>query len=256
MVLSEGTSGTRCDYGVLKGQPFLWVRCAGTVGAHGCCGCGVAPPQRPSPLRVCSWLNKNELTGSVPSSLSALTNLFVLCVAPSCQWRLRVRLMLGRIGRLCSERAACRGHRAGAVRQQGRCGALRGDRGARDVTEEYSRGTLPMGPVRGYRRGTSLLWVRRSTARAAESASGVQIPPLQRADGECAELALRAHQSCGTVRAPFLPMAFARAADEGRIGRLCSERAACRGVHVWGIEPVRCGKGCCGTLRADPWHAM
>jgi hypothetical protein len=52
-----------------------------------------------------------------------------------------------------------------------------------------------MGTVRGYRRGTSLLWVRRSIAGAAESASGVQLPLQQLADGECAELALRAHQS-------------------------------------------------------------
>jgi hypothetical protein len=43
-VLSEGTSGTRCDYRVLKGHPLLWVRCAGTVRAHRCCGCGIAPP--------------------------------------------------------------------------------------------------------------------------------------------------------------------------------------------------------------------
>jgi hypothetical protein len=75
---------------------------------------------------------------------------------------------------------------------------------------------IPWGTVRGYRRGTSLLWVRRSTARAAESASGVQIPQPERADGECAELALRAHQSSIPVRAPFLPAALcARAANVG-----------------------------------------
>ncbi len=67
-----------------RGTPSYKVRCAGTVGAHGCCGCGVAPPERPSPLRVCSELNQNALTGSVPSSLSTLTNLIVLCVPPSC----------------------------------------------------------------------------------------------------------------------------------------------------------------------------
>jgi hypothetical protein len=82
-----------------------------------------------------------------------------------------------------------------------------------------------MGTVRGYRKGTSLLWVRRSTARAAESASGVQRPPQQCADGECAELALCAHQSYATVRALFLPTAFARVRPRrGRIGRLCSEQ--------------------------------
>jgi hypothetical protein len=118
----RGGSGTPRDYGVLKGHPLPWVRCAGTVGAHGCCGCGVAPPKRPSPLRVCSALNGNALTGSVPSSLSALTKLSQLCVAPSCQRRLRVRLMLVRIGRHCSERAACRRVHVGGI-EPVRCGS-------------------------------------------------------------------------------------------------------------------------------------
>ena len=91
-----------------------------------------------------------------------------------------------------------------------------------------------------------MLWVRRSTAGAAESASGVQRPELQRADGECAELALRTHQDARTVRAPLESTVFACAAEEGRIGRLCSEcaaceRAACREMHVGGIERGRCG---------------
>jgi hypothetical protein len=117
-VLSEGTSGTRCDYGVLKGHPSYGVRCAGTFGAHRCCGCGVAPPERPSPLRVCRYLFNNQLTGSVPSSLSALTKLSLLCVPPSCcacgrggsDWSalLRARGMSG---------GACRGHRVA------RCGS-------------------------------------------------------------------------------------------------------------------------------------
>jgi hypothetical protein len=116
-----------------RGIPSNWVRYAGTVGAHGCCGCGVVLlPERPSPLRVCRNLTNNELTGSVPSSLSALTNLAYLCVPPSCQRRLRACARGG------SDRSAllrargmsggtCLGHRAGAVRQQGRCGAPRGD---------------------------------------------------------------------------------------------------------------------------------
>jgi hypothetical protein len=36
--------------------------------------------ERPSPFRVCSILYNNALTGSVPSSLSTLTNLSYLCV--------------------------------------------------------------------------------------------------------------------------------------------------------------------------------
>ena len=86
--------------------------------------------ERPSPLRVCSDLSQNALTGSVPSSLSALTNLASLCVPRSCHRRLRVRPRRVGIGRLCSERAACRGvhvwgHRAGAVRQCTAVGLLR-----------------------------------------------------------------------------------------------------------------------------------
>jgi len=94
---------------------------------------------------------------------------FITVRVPFVTRRLRVRLMLGRDwSALLRVRGmsgvACRGHRAGAVRQQGRCGTIGGDRGARDVTKEYSRGTPPMGTVRGYGRGTSLLWVRRGTA--------------------------------------------------------------------------------------------
>ncbi len=50
------------------------------VGARRCCGWGVVPPERLSPLRVCSDLNNNALMGSVPSSLSALINLEEVCV--------------------------------------------------------------------------------------------------------------------------------------------------------------------------------
>ncbi len=73
--------------GYRRGTWLLWVRRSAA--------------ERPSLLRVCSYLSDNMLTGSVPSSLSALTNLVQLCVPPSCQQRLRVRvrLMLGRIGR-------------------------------------------------------------------------------------------------------------------------------------------------------------
>ena len=38
--------------------------------------------ERPSPLRLCSDLSFNALTGSVPSWLSTLTNLVSLCVPP------------------------------------------------------------------------------------------------------------------------------------------------------------------------------
>jgi hypothetical protein len=156
-ILSRGDPCTRCDYGVLKGHPIPWVRCAGTVGAHRCCGCGVAPPQRPSPLRVCSHLSDNTLNGSVPSSLSALTKLSFLCVAPSCQRGLGVRpRRVGSVGSAPSARHVGGVHvggiEPGAVAAAGllRC-SQRGPLARHVTTTEYSRGTPPMGTVRGYR---------------------------------------------------------------------------------------------------------
>jgi hypothetical protein len=84
----------------------------------------------------------------------------------------------------------------------------------------------------------------------------VQQPLQQRAEWECAELALRAHQAFTTVCAPFLPTAFAPAAEEGRIGRLCSERAACRGVHVGGIEGDGAAAGLLRCSQRGTLHAM
>ena len=71
-------------------------------------GCGVAPPERPSPLRVCSWLFNNTLTGSVPSWLSALTNLAFLCVPPFLPTALVRAAEEGRDRWALLERAACR----------------------------------------------------------------------------------------------------------------------------------------------------
>jgi hypothetical protein len=137
--------------GYRRSTSLLWVR--------------RSTAERPSPLRVCSPLDNNKLNGSVPSSLSALTNLSLLCVPPSC-------CACGRGGSDRSALLRVRGMSGvGMFGASSRCGAAAGplrcsQRGPRahDVTEEYSRGTLHMGTVRGYRRGTSLLWVRRSTA--------------------------------------------------------------------------------------------
>jgi hypothetical protein len=93
--------------GYRKGTSLLWVR--------------RSTAERPSPLRVCSALNGNKLNGSVPSSLSALTNLSLLCVPP---FLLRVRpRRVGSVGSAPSARhvggcIACLGHRRGAVRLQ------------------------------------------------------------------------------------------------------------------------------------------
>ena len=78
--------------------------------------------ERPSPLRVCSDLHNNQLTGSVPSSLSALTNLEALCVPPLEPTALARAAEQGRMGRLCSDLAACRGMHVGGV-ERGRCGS-------------------------------------------------------------------------------------------------------------------------------------
>ncbi len=56
---------------------------------------------------MCRFLNNNKLNGSVPSSLSTLTNLELLCVLRPCQLRLRVRPMLvGSVGSAPSARRA------------------------------------------------------------------------------------------------------------------------------------------------------
>ncbi len=85
--------------------------------------------ERPSPHRVCSILSQNALTGSVPSSLSALNNLYGLCVTaflPPAFLRVRPSRVgsveQGRIGRLCSDRSACRGVHVGGI-ERGRCGS-------------------------------------------------------------------------------------------------------------------------------------
>jgi hypothetical protein len=126
---------TRCDYGVLKGHPSLWGTVRGYRRGTSLPWVRRSTAERPSPLRVCSWLNKNELTGSVPSSLSTLTKLTELCVPPSCQRRLRVRpTRVGSVGSAPSARhvgGCMSGASSGAMRQQGCCGSLGG--GPRDA---------------------------------------------------------------------------------------------------------------------------
>jgi hypothetical protein len=134
-VLSERTSGMRCDQElVLKGHPLLW----GTVRWYrrrtSLLWVRRSTAERPSPLRARSYLNQNALNGCVPSSLSALTKLVQMCVTPSCHGVCtsaaedgRDRSALLRARGMSGD--ACRGHRAGAVWQQGCCGTLRGDLG-------------------------------------------------------------------------------------------------------------------------------
>jgi hypothetical protein len=121
-VTTEYSRGTPPLWGTVRGYRrgtwLLWVR--------------RSTAERPSPLRVCSYLNQNALTGSVPSSLSALTNLSLLCVPPSCQRRFHVRpRRIGSVGSAPSARLVGGMHVGGIER--GRCGSravavtLRGD---------------------------------------------------------------------------------------------------------------------------------
>jgi hypothetical protein len=112
-------------------------------GAPGCCGCGVVPPERRSPLRVCSQLGDNKLTGSVPSSLSALTKLASLC-AP---FEHNGVCACGRGGSDRSALLRAHGMSWGALHVRGHRGRRCGSRAdavlsagtlARDVATEYS----------------------------------------------------------------------------------------------------------------------
>jgi hypothetical protein len=208
--------------------------------------------ERPSPLRVCSDLGHNTLTGSVPSSLSALTNLELLCVPPSCHRRLRVRPRVGSVGsapsRAACRGAACRGHRARAVRQQGCCGALR-----REPCTRCDYGVLNGHRSYGLRcagtgRGTWLLRVRRSTAERPSPLRACSKLYNNKLTGSVPSSLSALTELVHLCVPPSLPTAFTRAADVRRIGRLCSERAACRGLHVGGIEWGRCGSRVAAVL--------
>ncbi len=77
---------------------------------------------------MCSWLYNNKLNGMVPSSLSALTNLRILCVLPLLRPAVARAAEEGLIGRLCSE-------------QRGMSGAGRGGAEA-GLVAVLSEGTL------------------------------------------------------------------------------------------------------------------
>jgi hypothetical protein len=175
--------------------------------------------ERPSPLWLCSDLSNNTLTGSVPSSLSALIYLVNVCVPPSCQRRLRVRPRRVGIGRHCSERAAYRGMHDWGIEQGGVCSTMRG----------YGRGTCLLGVRRIERpsplRVCSLLNENKLTGSLPSSLSA-----LTNLGGLCVPLS--SHGVC------------ARAADmRVWIGRLCSERAASgMSASAWrGHRGGRCG---------------
>jgi hypothetical protein len=183
-----------------------------------------------------SALDSNTLTGSVPSSLSALINLAYLCVPPqpssACQRRLRVRpRRIGSVG------AAPSAQHVGGIERGGVAAGLlrysqRGPR-ARDGTKEYFKGHPILwvrcaGTVKAHSWcGCGVVW-----RRAAESASGVQTPLQQHADGECAELALCAHRAYITVRLPHSCQRRLRV----RPRRFRSVSSAPSARHVGGIE--------------------
>jgi hypothetical protein len=142
---------------------------------------------------------------------------------------------------------------------QGCCSALRGDPGHAMRLRSTQGAPPPMGYGARIPEGHMVAVGAALHRRAAESASGVQLRQRQYADGERAELALDAHQSCTTVRAPFLPTAFARAraADVGSDrSALIRARGMSGGCMSWGIE---WGGAAAGPLRYSqrgPSHAM
>ncbi len=109
VVLSEGTLARDVTKEYSRGTTSHGERCVGTGRAWLLRG-RRSTSERPSPPRVCSFLGNNALTGSVPSLLSALTNLEDLCVPPSCHRSLRVRpRRFGSIGFAPSARQAADG---------------------------------------------------------------------------------------------------------------------------------------------------
>ncbi len=122
--------------------------------------------ERPSPLRVCSNLFYNKLNGSVPSSLSALTKLSELCVTPSLPTAFARAAEEGRDRSALLRACGMSGAHVGGI-ERGPCGSR-----AVAVLSEGTSGTrcdygvlrhpILWVLVRGYRRGTWSLWVRRS----------------------------------------------------------------------------------------------
>ena len=128
---------------------------------------------------------------------------------------------------------------------------------ARDVTTEYSRGTPSLwGTVRGYRRGTWLLWVRRSTAERPSplrvcsalynNALNGSVPSSLSALTHLGYLCVppSCHGGCACGRCWLDRSALLRARRMS--GFACRRHRA---------GPVR-QQGCCGTLRGDLGHAM
>jgi hypothetical protein len=158
-VLSEGTLARDVTKEYSSGTPPYGVQCAGAFRGTWLLWVRRSTAERPSRLRMCRYLSDIALTGSVPSSLSALTNLLALCVPRSCQRGLRVRpRSVGSVGSAPSAR-----HVGGCMSwgiERGRCGSravsvLSEMTLARDVTTEYSIKGHPSlwGTVRGYLQG-------------------------------------------------------------------------------------------------------
>jgi hypothetical protein len=162
-VLSEGTSGTRCDLENSRGAPSYGYGARVPSGAHGCCEVRRSTAERPSPPRVCRYLYNNKLTGSVPSSLSALSNLASLCVPPSSHHCLRV--WPSRVGWVGS---------APTTRHVGGCmsgASSRGDAAAGPVAV-LLEGTSGTRCDEGVLKGHPILWVRYAGTERAHGCCG------------------------------------------------------------------------------------
>jgi hypothetical protein len=242
-----------------QGTPFLWVQCAGTVGVHRCCGCGVAPPSGPSPLR-CAATSASTRSMGVCRARCPRSSILISCAWPLRHTAFAVAAEVGRIGRLCSERTACRGTHVGGIEWDGVAAGLlryfqRAPR-ARDVTKEYSRGSPPMGTMRGYRRGTSLLWVQHSTTERPSPLRVCSKLNNNKLTGSLPS-SLSALTNLGALCVPpsthGVCACSRRGSDRSALLRARGMSGdACRGHRRGAVRQ----QGCCGTFRGDLGPAM
>ncbi len=191
------------------------------------------PPERPSPLRVCSQLDNNYLTGSVPSSLSALTNLQEVCMPPSSTTAFARVAEGGRIGRLCSERTACRGVHCMS-------GGIEGGGAAAGLMRCSQRGPL------------HAMWLRSTQRRSTAERPSPPRVCSQLENNELTGTLPRSLSALIKLTSLCVPPRANGACTCGRGGAesfgSSPSSAACRGNRVGGVQQ----QGCFGTFRGDP----
>ena len=147
--------------------------------------------------------------------------------------------------------------------------------GSGSVIKEYSRGTPPMGTMRGYRRGIIAVGVAYSVQperipSPLRVCTGGVLRVIKSADGECAELALRATQSDQPCACPLRHTA--QTPLQSALQSACKHRCKvpCKApantlqsaLHVWprrvrsvGSAP-RAASGRCMSDASASWGAV